>query len=202
MGTRIAVLASGVGSNLQALLDDAVVGPRVVLVVADRQRAEALNRAKAAGVPSAFLDPHVRGAAAPFDDRLLDLLTTHRIDTLVTAGFMRILAPRIVRAFEGRCLNIHPSLLPSFPGAHAIADSLAWGVKVTGVTVHLIDDQVDHGPIVTQEAVSVLDDDDERTLRARIQEVEHRLYKQAVRALIENRVRVDGRRVTIAGAAP
>jgi phosphoribosylglycinamide formyltransferase-1 len=202
MGTRIAVLASGVGSNLQALLEDAVVGPCIVLAVADRERAAALERARESNVASVFLDPTSPDAPASFDDRLLELLADHRIDTLVTAGFMRILGPEVVRAYEGRCLNIHPSLLPSFPGAHSIAEALAWGAKVTGVTVHLVDEQVDHGPIVAQEAVSVLDGDDEPTLRARIQEVEHRLYRQAVRALIEGRLRVDGRRVRIAGAVP
>jgi phosphoribosylglycinamide formyltransferase 1 len=108
---------------------------------------------------------------------------------------MRILSPLAVRAFEGRILNVHPSLLPAFPGAHAVRDALAWGVKVTGCTVHLVDEEVDHGPIVAQEAVAVLEDDDEATLHARIQEVEHRLYPATVAVLLDGNLSVDGRRV-------
>jgi phosphoribosylglycinamide formyltransferase-1 len=113
------------------------------------------------------------------------------------AGYMRILGPEVVRAFWGRMLNVHPSLLPAFPGAHAVRDALAWGVRVTGCTVHLVDEEVDHGPIVAQEAVPVLDGDDEEALHARIQEAEHRLYPAVVRAMLEGRVRVDGRRVRV-----
>jgi phosphoribosylglycinamide formyltransferase-1 len=112
---------------------------------------------------------------------------------------MRILSHVLVRAFDGRILNVHPSLLPSYPGAHAPRDALAWGAKVSGVTVHLVDEELDHGPIVAQEAIRVADDDDERTLHARIQEVEHRIYPAAVRAMIEGRLSVEGRRVRIRG---
>lgn len=114
---------------------------------------------------------------------------------------MRILTPPIVRAYEGRMLNVHPSLLPAFPGAHAVRDALAWGAKVTGATVHLVDEEVDHGPIVLQEPVPIHDGDDEAALHARIQEVEHRLYPQAVRLLLEERLVIDGRRVHIRQAA-
>jgi phosphoribosylglycinamide formyltransferase-1 len=109
---------------------------------------------------------------------------------------MRILSPDFVRAFWGRTLNVHPSLLPAFPGAHAVRDALSWGVKLTGCTVHVVDEEVDHGPILAQEAVPVLDDDDEASLHARIQEAEHRLYPLVVRRMIEGRVHIDGRRVT------
>jgi phosphoribosylglycinamide formyltransferase-1 len=110
---------------------------------------------------------------------------------------MRILTPVMVRAFWGRLLNVHPALLPAFPGAHAVRDALAWGVRITGVTVHLVDEEVDHGPIVLQEAVPVLDADDEATLHARIREAEHRIYPEAVRVLLEGRLRVEGRRVVL-----
>jgi phosphoribosylglycinamide formyltransferase 1 len=200
MQARIAVLASGLGSNLEVLLRDAVVGPWIALVVSDRERAPALDRARGAGAEAVFVDPGGGAGGERFDDRLLELLRARSIDIVVNAGFMRILGPEVVRAYAGRCLNIHPSLLPSFPGRHAVADAVEWGVKVTGVTVHLVDEQVDHGPIVAQEPVRVHDGDDERSLHARIQQVEHRLYVDAVRALAEGRLRVDGRRVTIAGA--
>jgi phosphoribosylglycinamide formyltransferase-1 len=113
------------------------------------------------------------------------------------AGYMRILSPPLVRAYWGRIVNVHPSLLPAFPGARAVRDALAWGVKVTGCTVHLVDEEVDHGPILAQAPVAVLPDDDEETLHARIQETEHRLYPATVRALLEDRVRLDGREAVV-----
>jgi phosphoribosylglycinamide formyltransferase 1 len=197
---RIAVLASGTGTNLQALLDDRVVGPRVALVVSDRHDAEALKRAADHGVTGVFLDPAESSSREAYDVALLDLLRREGITVVCLAGFMRILSPPLVRAFWGRMLNVHPSLLPAFPGAHAPRDALAWGVKVTGVTVHLVDEEVDHGPVVLQEAVPVHQDDDEATLHARIQAVEHQIYPKAVRLLIEGRLRVEGRRVVIEGS--
>jgi phosphoribosylglycinamide formyltransferase-1 len=113
------------------------------------------------------------------------------------AGFLRILTPELVRAFEARILNVHPSLLPAFPGAHAPRDALAWGAKVTGATVHFVDEEVDHGPIVLQESVAVEDDDDEESLHARIQDVEHRLYPRAVRLWLEGRLEIEGRTVRV-----
>jgi phosphoribosylglycinamide formyltransferase 1 len=198
MDARIAVLASGVGSNLQALLDDPVVRPWVALVVSDGKEARALERGRAAGVEAVFLDPAAFDDRAGFDAALLEMFAERDIGFVVNAGFMRILGPEIVRAYEGRWLNVHPSLLPSFPGANAVPEALAWGVKVTGATVHLLDEEVDHGPIVLQQAVPVLDDDDEWSLHGRIQEAEHRIYKSAVRALVEGRVRVEGRRSVMA----
>jgi phosphoribosylglycinamide formyltransferase-1 len=194
---RIAVLASGTGTNLQALLDDPVVGPAIALVVSDREDAGALKRAADRGVMGLFVDPGDHAAREAYDSALLELLRREGITVVCLAGFMRILTPLLVRAYGGRMLNVHPSLLPAFPGAHAPRDALAWGVKVTGVTVHLVDEEVDHGPVVLQEAVPILPDDDERTLHTRIQEVEHRIYPKAVRLLIEGRLRVEGRRVSI-----
>jgi phosphoribosylglycinamide formyltransferase-1 len=194
---RVAVLASGEGTNLQALLDDGTVGPWIRLVISDRRDARALQRARSAEVEAVFLDPKSVPDRNAYDRALRDLLDEWKIGVVALAGFMRILGPGLVGAYEGRILNIHPALLPSFPGAHAIEDALEWGAKVTGVTVHLVDEQMDHGPIVLQEAVAVRDDDDRGSLASRIHEVEHRLYKRAVRALVEGRVRVDGRRVRI-----
>jgi phosphoribosylglycinamide formyltransferase 1 len=191
---HVAVLASGAGTNLQALLDDPVVGPAVSVVISDRRESKALERGRSAGTRAVHLDP---GAHPSHDDALLEVLAEERPDVVCLAGYMRILGSDVVRAYWGRMLNVHPSLLPAFPGAHAVGDALAWGVRVTGCTVHLVDEEVDHGPIVAQEPVPVLDGDDEDTLHARIQEAEHRLYPAVVRAMLERRVRVDGRRVRV-----
>jgi phosphoribosylglycinamide formyltransferase-1 len=191
---RIAVLASGRGTNLQALLGHPSVGPRVALVVSDRARAGALERARMAGVEAVHLDPAAHPSREAHDAALAGLLRDRDIGLVCLAGYMRILTPTVVRAFWGRMVNVHPSLLPAFAGAHAIRDALAWGVKVTGVTVHLVDEQVDHGPILAQQPVPVHDDDDEDSLRARIQHVEHSLYPETVETLLEGRIRLEGRR--------
>ncbi len=196
------MLASGGGTNLQALLDDPVVGPWVALVVSDRGEAGALQRARARGVEAVFLDPRAHADRAVFDRAVLDLLREREIDVVALAGFMRILGPELVGAFEGRLLNVHPALLPAFPGTTSVADALSWGVKVTGVTVHLVDAEVDHGPIVFQEALLVLPDDDWDSLEARVHEVEHRLLPAAVRALVEGRIVVEARRVRVLEEAP
>lgn len=194
---RIAVLASGEGTNLEAMLEDAAVRPWIALVVADRSGSGAMRRARARGVRTAFVDPAAHPGREAYGRALLTELEREAIDHVVLAGFMRILAPSVVDAFRGRMLNVHPSLLPAFPGARALRDALSWGVKVSGVTVHLVDEEVDHGPIVLQEAVPVLPDDDEGSLHRRIQEVEHRLYPRAVRLLVEGRLKVEGRLVHI-----
>jgi phosphoribosylglycinamide formyltransferase-1 len=193
MDSRVAVLASGTGSNLQALLDDEVVGPAVTLVVSDRAEAKALDRARSAGVEAIHLDPKAYPRREEHDSALVKLLQDREVTLVCLAGYMRILAPEFVRAFWGRTLNVHPALLPAFPGAHAVREALAWGVKLTGCTVHLVDEEVDHGPILAQEAVPVLEDDDEASLHARIQEAEHRLYPRVVRLMLNDRVRIEGR---------
>jgi phosphoribosylglycinamide formyltransferase-1 len=197
VNARVAVLASGQGTNLQALMDDAVVGPWIVLVVSDRTDAYALERARTGNVEAVFLDPAAYADRAAHDHALRELLESERIDCVALAGFMRIVGPEVVEAFRGRILNVHPALLPSFPGAHAVADALEWGVKVTGVTVHLVDEEVDHGPIVAQEPVAVRTDDDWDSLESRIHRAEHRLLPAAVRALVEGRVKVEGRMVHV-----
>jgi phosphoribosylglycinamide formyltransferase-1 len=194
---RIAVLASGQGTNLQALLDDETIRPTVALVLSDRSSAVALARAEAHGVPFAIVDRAEFPDRAAFDAAVLARLLEAEIDTLVLAGYLRLLGPELVRAYEGRILNVHPALLPAFPGTTSVADALAWGVKVTGVTVHLVDEEVDHGPIVFQEAIEVREDDDWDALEARVHEVEHRLLPAAVRALLDGRLRVEGRRVRV-----
>jgi phosphoribosylglycinamide formyltransferase-1 len=171
---RVVVLVSGHGSNLQALLD---AGMPVVLVAADRPDAYGLERARRA-----------------------ELVAGARPDVVCLAGFMRILGPAFVRAFPERIVNTHPSLLPAFRGAHAVRDALAYGVKVTGCTVHLVDEEVDHGPVLFQAAVPVEDGDDEDRLHERIKREEHRLLPLAVRLVAEGRVRVDGRRARVVEA--
>ena len=193
----MAVLASGSGTNLQALLDDPEVGPTVVLVVSDKPDATALERARSGGVKTVVLEPRQYESREAHDEALRGVLESERIDFILFAGYMRILTPVVVKAFKGRWLNIHPSLLPAFPGAHPIRDALAWGAKVTGVTVHFVDEEVDHGPIVLQQSVPVQPGDDEASLMARIHDVEHQLYPRAARLLTQGRLRVDGRTVHI-----
>ncbi|MGH2572888.1 MAG: phosphoribosylglycinamide formyltransferase [Actinomycetota bacterium] len=197
MDVRIAVLASGAGSNLQALLADPLVGSSVILVVSDRPRAGALDRGPAGGIKTVVLEPAHYATREQFDRSLTALLEEEAIEFVVLAGYMRILGPETVRAFRDRIMNVHPALLPAFPGAHAVRDALAWGVKVTGATVHLVDEEVDHGPIVLQESVPVMPEDDERSLHLRIQAVEHRLLPQAVRLMAEGRLKVEGRLVHV-----
>jgi len=199
---RVAVLASGGGTNLQALLDDPAVGPSVVLALSDRADAHALERARARSVEAVFVDPERFGDRASFDRAVLEILRERKIDVVALAGFMRILGPELVGAFRGRMLNVHPSLLPAFPGGEAVAAALAWGVRVTGVTVHVVDEEVDHGPVVFQEAVEVLPDDDWDSLEARVHAVEHRLLPAAVLALAEGRLVIEGRSVRVLQEVP
>jgi len=195
----MAVLVSGAGTNLQALLDDPDVGPRVVLVVSSRAGAAALERAEARGVKAVVLDPGRYESREAHDDALLRLLEDEGIEFVLFAGYMRILSPVVLKPFQDRWLNVHPSLLPAFPGAHPVRDALESGARITGVTVHFVVEEVDQGPIVLQEAVPILPGDDEGTLHRRIQEVEHRLYPRAARLMAEGRLKVEGRRVHILG---
>ena len=200
MGARVAVLVSGSGTNLQALLDDERIAPSIVLVLSDRADVKALDRATDRGVEAEVIAFEAHPDRDSFTDTVRDALLRRGVDTVVLAGYMRVLGPSFFDAFPGRVLNVHPALLPAFPGAHAVADALAWGAKVTGVTVHLVDDEVDHGPIVQQEALAIRDDDDWDSLEARIHEIEHRLLPSALLALLEGRLDVDGRLVRVSEA--
>ena len=195
MGRRVAVLVSGSGTNLQALLDDPAIGPHVELVLSDRPGIRALDRATAAGIETAVIEPGSDRDA--LSAAVAGALTERGIDVVVSAGYMRVLGPPVVDRWRDRWLNVHPALLPSFPGTHAVADALAAGVKVTGVTVHLVDAGVDTGPIVLQEAIAIRPDDDWDSLEIRVHEVEHRLLPRAVRALLEDRLRIHDRIVEI-----
>lgn len=197
MNARLAVLASGTGTNLQALMDDPVVGPHLALVVSDRPEAMALQRALDRGIRTTVCRPADHADRAAHDRALRDVLLAEDIDCVALAGYMRIVGPELIAAFPERIVNLHPALLPAFPGMRSVADALEWGVKVTGVTVHLVDEQVDHGPIVAQEPVPVRPDDDLDSLLARVHETEHRIFPRAVRALVEGRLKVDGRVVHV-----
>ncbi len=196
---RVGVLCSGGGSNLGALLAAERTGSLgeagIVVVVVNRADAGAVERARVAGVPCVVL-PHAGYARREdYDTRLVAALREHEVELVALAGFMRLVTRVLLDAFPGRVLNIHPSLLPAFPGLHAQRQALHHGCKVAGCTVHLVDDGLDAGPIVLQAAVPVLDGDNEATLSARILAEEHRLYPEAVRRLAAGGLRVEGRRV-------
>ena len=197
---RIGVLASGRGSNLQAIIDSIEGGQldcRLMVVVSDRQDAQALERAKKHGAEAVFLDPKGYGTREAFDQAVLGVLAQHRVELVCLAGYMRVLSPQFVRALPGQIMNIHPALLPAFPGLHAQRQALRHGVKVSGATVHFVDEGVDTGPIICQAAVPVREDDTEETLSARILEHEHRLYPRAIRLYAEGRLSILGRRVLV-----
>ena len=198
--TRLVVLVSGSGTNLQALLDAAAdpgFPAEVVAVGADTSGIAGLDRAAAAGLPSFVVPIADHADRAAWDVALADAVAAHEPDWVVCAGFMRILGPAFVSRFAGRIVNTHPALLPSFPGAHGVRDALAYGVKVTGCTVHLVDDGVDTGPVLAQAAVSVEPDDDEATLHERIKTVERGLLVETVSALAEHGCTLNGRKATI-----
>jgi phosphoribosylglycinamide formyltransferase 1 len=200
MGARLVVLASGEGTNLQALIDacrDPAYGAQVVAVGADRADANALNRAEQAGIETFTVRLKDHPTRARWDEALTKQTKAHAPDLVVLAGFMKLVGQTFLDAFGGRYVNTHPALLPSFPGAHAVRDALAHGVKVTGCTVLLVDEGVDAGPIVAQASVQVIDDDDEPTLHERIKVTERALLVQTVGRMVRDGWTVDGRKVRI-----
>ncbi|NND85061.1 MAG: phosphoribosylglycinamide formyltransferase [Acidimicrobiia bacterium] len=191
---RIAVLVSGSGSNLQALHDAGDdLGAEIVLVASDKPDAYGLERARNAGIPTAVVRWADHPDRAAFTAALCDEVEDAGAEALVLAGFMRILSAEAVARFPHCILNIHPSLLPSFPGARAVEDALAHGARVTGVTVHFVDEQVDHGPIIAQRPLLIEDGDDADSLHARIQRIEHQLYPEVVAAFAAGRLFVEDR---------
>ena len=199
----LGALASGSGSNLQAILDAAAAGrldARMGVVVSDNPEAFALERAREAGVP--FEAIPWAGTREEHDGRVVESLKRHGVDTVVLAGYMRLVSPVLLQAFPGRVLNIHPALLPSFPGVHVHGQVIDHGVKFSGCTVHFVDEGMDTGPIIVQAVVPVRDDDTPETLAARILREEHRIYPQAIQYLAEGRLRVAGRRVLLDPPSP
>lgn len=197
---RLGVLCSGRGTDLQSIIDAigrGEVTAEIAVVLADKEGAYALTRAREAGIPAACIDRKAYERRELFEEALIASLEEAGVTLVVLAGFMRILTPLFVRRFTGRILNIHPALLPSFPGAHAHRDVLAYGVKVSGCTVHFVDEGTDSGPIILQAVVPVLDGDTEETLGARVLEQEHILYPKAIQLYCEGKLRVEGRHVRI-----
>ncbi|HEY1585554.1 MAG TPA: phosphoribosylglycinamide formyltransferase [Polyangia bacterium] len=198
---NVGVLVSGSGTNLQAILDAQAKGElgkaRVVVVVSNMAGVRALERAKAAGVASVVLSHKEYASRQAFDEALVATLHQFGVELVALAGFMRLLTPTFLGAFPHRVVNIHPALLPAFPGIHAQKQALDYGARVTGCTVHFVDEGCDTGPIIAQATVPVLDGDDEAALTTRILAEEHRLYPAAIRAIADGRVQVTGRRVTI-----
>jgi phosphoribosylglycinamide formyltransferase-1 len=184
VAARLVLLASGAGSTLQAFLNAVDTGDldaRIVAVGSDRPDCAALQRARDAGVPTFAVALAAGGDREAWNGAMAQAIAEHRPDLVILAGFMRVLGPQVVNRF--RMVNTHPSLLPAFPGAHAVRDALEHGVRISGVTVHWVDEGLDSGPIIAQAAVDVLPDDDEDTLRTRIQQVEKPLYLNTVRTL-------------------
>ncbi len=195
---RLAVFLSGRGSNFEALARAAAAGEipaRIALVASDRPDAPGLARAREMGLTAAGFSVKELGGKAAFEERLLELVLGQRADLICLAGFMRILSPAFVARFPLRILNVHPALLPSFPGLHAQEQAVRYGVRVSGVTVHFVDAGTDTGPVVDQRAVSVLADDDEDSLAARILPIEHETYVGAVRRVLAGGWRLEGRRI-------
>ncbi|MER6417407.1 phosphoribosylglycinamide formyltransferase [Streptomyces sp. NPDC001137] len=200
---RLVVLVSGSGTNLQALLDAIettgveAYGAEIVAVGADRAGIEGLARAERAGLPTFVTRVKDYGTREEWDAALAEAVASYEPDLVVSAGFMKIVGKEFLARFGGRFVNTHPALLPSFPGAHGVRDALAYGARVTGCTVHFVDDGVDTGPIIAQGVVEVRDEDDESALHERIKEVERRLLVDVVGRLARNGYRIEGRKVVI-----
>lgn len=200
----IGVLASGRGSNLQSIIraiESGEIRGRIGVVITDKPEAKALERAQEAGIPAFCVNRKDCADKQSFEEKIVSKLQEHQVDLVVLAGFMRILSPYFVHAFKDRIMNIHPSLLPAFAGAHAHRDVLSYGVKVSGCTIHFVDDGMDSGPIILQEAVPVLDGDTEETLAARVLEKEHKLYPKAIALYLEGKLMINGRKVSLNTAA-
>ena len=200
---KIGILGSGAGSNMQSIVDAIEAGEldaEIRLVMADVPDAKILDRARRHSIPCRYLDcaPWKTKLEGPAEDLCISLLKEADVDTVVLAGFMRIVKPGLLGAFPGRVINIHPALLPAFPGVHGWTQALDYGCKVAGVTVHFVDAGTDTGPIIVQRAVPVMEDDTPETLHARIQVQEHIAYPEALRLIASGRCRIEGRRVRIA----
>ncbi len=201
---NVGILASGSGSNLQALIDAGARGElgraRIVVVGVNVADCGALGRAGAAGLPTFVLGHRDFPSREAFDQALVAALEGHNVELVVLAGFMRILTPGFLAAFPGRVINIHPSLLPAFPGVNAQAQAFRFGAKITGCTVHFVEPNVDAGPIIAQVPVPILDNDDDERVRLRILAEEHKLFPAVVRAISEGKVKIEGRLVRVAPA--
>lgn len=206
---RVAVLASGRGSNLQAIIDAIEAGQvqaQIVAVISNKKDAVALDRARKHGIKDLFVDPKPFAgrpdSREAYDRALLEILQQHDVELVLLAGYMKIVTAVLVNTYANSMMNIHPSLLPSFPGLDVQKKAIDWGCKLAGCTVHFVTEGVDEGPIIIQAAVPILDDDTPETLAARILVQEHKIYLRAVQLFAEGRLRVDGRQVLIDDAKP
>jgi len=201
---KFAVFLSGNGSNLQAIMDAVEakqITAQLALTVSDREDAFGLQRADQAGIPTKVFNPKNYTNPQSVDRDIVAYLKQQGIDFIVLAGYMRLLTEFFIKQFPRKVLNIHPALLPSFKGVHGIKDAMTYGVKVTGVTIHFVDEKMDHGPIILQEAVVIEEHDTPESLEDKIHSVEHRLYPKAIQLLAEDRLKVKGRRVEVLPAA-
>lgn len=202
---RLGVLISGRGSNLRAIgaaIDDGRLDATIARVVSNRREAAGLAWCAERGVPTSTIEHRRFGDRAAFDAAVVTDLQSAGVDVVALAGFDRVVTGTLLRAFPNAVVNVHPALLPAFKGLHAQRQALDYGARVTGATVHFVDEDVDHGPIILQGAVAVLPNDTEATLSARVLEVEHRIYPLALQLIAEDRLRIDGRRVSISGPLP
>jgi phosphoribosylglycinamide formyltransferase-1 len=200
---QLGILVSGNGSNLQAVIDRIEAGTldaRIALVISSDPRAFALKRAERHGIPSMVVSHHDFSSRREADEAMVDALRGHGVELVVLAGFMRLLSESFLTAFPMRIINIHPALLPAFPGIHSQKQAVDYGVKFSGCTVHFVDQGVDTGPIIVQAVVPVYENDTEETLGARILEQEHRIFPQAIQWYAEGRLRVEGRKVSVDAA--
>lgn len=199
---NIAVFVSGSGTNLQAIIDAISRGEikaKIALVVSDNKDAYALVRAKKANIETFVLSAKGFKTREDYDKEIIKELEKRSVRLVVLAGFMRLLSPYFVRQYKNKIMNIHPALLPSFKGTHGIKDAFEYGMEMTGVTVHFVDEELDHGPIILQEAVSIDGDDTLETLEEKIHKVEHGLYPKAIRLFVEGKLKIERRKVSRGG---
>lgn len=194
---KLSVFVSGNGGNFQAIMDAEIARAHTVCVVCDNPRARAIERARARGLPVEVVDRAGFSSRAGFEVEIVSRLEKYRPDLIALAGFMRILSPGFIKQFEGRIINIHPSLLPDFPGMRSIKRALDSGAPRTGCTVHFVDEGVDTGPVIKQAEVSIAPDDTEETLAEKIHAQEHRVYPEVITLFAEGRIKLDGRKVKI-----
>ncbi len=195
--STVSIFVSGNGGNLQAIMDARIKGVRIAPVVCNNPQASAIERARRGGLPVEVVDHRDFSSRGDFEAEIVSRLEKYNPDFIVLAGFMRILSPFFIKRFSGGIINIHPSLLPAFPGASAVRDALDYGVRVTGCTAHFVEEEVDSGPVIMQSAVSVSADDTEETLSEKIHREEHRIYPEAVKLLARGGIRVVGGKVSI-----
>lgn len=197
---KFAVFVSGYGSNLQAIIEavrNGQIKAELAVVFSDNRKAYALERAKEAGIKTFFLDFKQYVTRESSERELVMSLKNEKVDFIVLAGYMRLLTPFFVKTYKDRILNIHPSLLPSFKGTQGIKDAFTHGVKATGVTIHFVDEKMDHGPIILQEPVKILPRDTLKILEEKVHKIERRLYPKAIQLFVEGRLKIKGRKVVI-----